>query len=116
MTCQCDEYNSGMLSEPVEIQRAARVSDGAGGFTETFAALSGAPTLGYVKARSGSERYASNRIEATSSWLLVVRYFSGLVENDIVVIRSRKYNIRFINNVELKDKWLEIDLSGGVAV
>ena len=55
----CSKYNSGMLKEPIAIQRAAKVSDGAGGFSETWAALAGAPTRGAVKALSGSERYAS---------------------------------------------------------
>ena len=112
----CSKYNSGMLKEPIAIQRAAKVSDGAGGFSETWAALAGAPTRGAVKALSGSERYASERVEATSKWRCVVRYFAGLLESDKVVIRGRSYNIRFINNEDMDDRWLIIDLDGGVAV
>jgi SPP1 family predicted phage head-tail adaptor len=104
-----------MLKEPVEFQRATKVSDGSGGYTETWAAISGAPTRAIVKAVSGSERFASDRIEATTRYRIVVRYFDGLLESDRVEIRSRVYNIRFINNVEFADRWLEIDLDGGVA-
>jgi len=45
----------------------------------------------------------------------VTRYFAGLVESDRVVIAGRRYNIVFINNVELRNRWVEIDLDGGVA-
>lgn len=113
---KCCDIHAGMLREPVEFQRAAKVSDGAGGYTKTWAAISGAPTKAMVKAISGSERFASDRVEATTRWRATVRYWDGLKESDKVVIRSRSYNIRFINNVELADKWLTIDLDGGVAV
>jgi len=44
-----------------------------------------------------------------------VRYFVGLRETDRVVIGGRRFDITFINDVELRGRWLEIDLSGGVA-
>jgi len=115
MVCKCDKYNAGMLKEAVVFQRAAKVSDGAGGFTEAWADIAGAPTRASVKALSGGERYASERIEATSKWRIVVRYSPGILESDRVRIRNRAYNIRFINNLDLADRWLEIDLDGGVA-
>lgn len=113
---KCCNINAGMLREAVEFQRATKVSDGAGGYTEVWAAISGASTLAQVKALSGGERFASERIESTTKWRITVRYFTGLLESDIVVIRDREYNIRFINNIELRDRWLVIDLDGGAAV
>lgn len=115
VTCCQSLYSARDLREEVEFQRKARVSDGAGGYTESWAAVSGAPTRAKVTALSGRERWASQRVEALSSWRIVVRYFSGLLESDRVSIRGKAYNIRFINNVDLADKWLVIDLDGGVA-
>ena len=112
---KCCNLHSGILREPVVFQRATRTSDGAGGYTDAWATISGAPTRAGVKALSGGERFNSSRIEASTKWRITVRYFSGLVESDRVEIRSKAYNIRFINNVELKDRWLIIDLDGGVA-
>jgi SPP1 family predicted phage head-tail adaptor len=112
---KCCDMNAGMLREPITIERAARTSDGAGGFTVAWAAISGAPDRAHVKALSGSERYAADRTEATTRWRITFRYFDGLLESDRVIIRTRAYNIRFINNLELRDKWLTLDLDGGVA-
>ncbi len=113
---KCCDMNAGMLREPVTFQRATKVSDGAGGYSEAWAAISDASTQAHVKALSGGERYASERIETSTKWRISVRHFSGLLESDRVVIRSRNYNIRFINNLELQDRWLVIDLDGGAAV
>ena len=116
MTCKCDSLSAAMLSEPVTFQRSVKTPDGAGGFTETWGTLAGAPTFAHAKYLSGSERWANARTEATSKIKATTRYFDGLLESDAVVIRSRRCNIRFINNVEFKDRWLEIELGEGVAV
>jgi SPP1 family predicted phage head-tail adaptor len=105
-----------MLREPITVERMTRTPDGAGGFTEAWAAVSGAPTRAMVKAMSGGERWASDRVEATSTHRIVTRYVDGLLESDRIIIRSRSYNIRFINNVDFDDKFLEITAEAGVAV
>ena len=105
-----------MLREPIEFQRMTRTGDGAGGFTEGWAAITGAPTRAMVKPMSGGERFQSQRTEATSTHKIVVRYFADLTEVDRAVIRGRAYQVRFINNVDFDDKWLEISAEVGVAV
>ena len=95
-------------------QRMARVSDGAGGFTEGWTAITGAPTRAMVKALSGSERFQSQRTEATASHKIVVRYNAGLTAVDRAVIRERAFQLLFLNNVDYDDKFLEITAMLGV--
>jgi SPP1 family predicted phage head-tail adaptor len=111
----CAKYHAGMLKEPVAFERMTRTAAGKGGYSETWAAVANSPTRAHVKALNGAERYASDRVEATARYRLAVRYFSGLQEGDRVRFRSRTHNIRFINNLEFSDQWLEIDVDGGVA-
>ena len=113
---KCCDMKSGMLKEAVAFQRLTRTSDGAGGFTEAWAAIAGTPTRGHVKAMSGGERWHSDRVEASSTHKIVVRYNSSLTTVDRVVIRGLAYNIRFIDNMEFADKWLYITAQVGVAV
>jgi SPP1 family predicted phage head-tail adaptor len=115
MAMRCCDMHSGMLHEPVIFQRRTLVSDGAGGQTETWAAISGTPTRASVKPVGGSERYASDRTEAIVRLRLVTRYSALLREGDRVKIRDRYHNIRFLDNIEFKDKWLQIDVDGGAA-
>jgi len=116
MTCMCDKYNAGMLTEPVEFQRETRVADGSGGFTAIWGALAGAQEFGHIKAASGNERFSSDRVEAVSTWKLTTRYFQDVSELDAVLIRGRRYNIRFVDNIEFSDRWITFTLGLGVAV
>ena len=104
-----------MLRTPCQFQRKTRVSDGAGGWSEGWDNLAGAATRCSFKALSGGERFQAQRAEATTRNRIVVRYFAGLVESDRVVIAGRRYNIKFIDNIELRNRWLVIDVDGGVA-
>jgi SPP1 family predicted phage head-tail adaptor len=111
----CCDYNAGMLKEPVTFQRMTRTSDGAGGQSQTWATIATAPTRAAVMPLSGSERYQFDRVEANVRLKVTVRYVAGLLESDRVLIRTKAHNIRFINNVEFADRWLEIMVDGGVA-
>lgn len=113
---KCCDYSLGKMREPVEFQRATRTSDNYGGASDSWAQITNSPEWAEVKAVSGGERFASDRVEATVRFRVVVPYFSGLKESDKIVFRSRSHNIRFINNVELRDMWLVIDVDGGVAI
>lgn len=112
---KCCDMNTGMLREPVTFQRMTRTSDGAGGQTQSWATLSGAPTRAHVRAASGSERFSHDRVEATVKLKLTTRYSSAITEADRVLIRGRAHNIRFLNNLEFRNQWLEIGVDGGVA-
>lgn len=114
--CGSSKYNARMLRESVVFERSARVSDGAGGYTRSWGAISGAPTRAMVKPLSGRERWASDRTEAGTNFRVVVRYFADLKPSDRVVIRGRSADIQFIGNVDLMDEWLEIDVNLGEAV
>jgi SPP1 family predicted phage head-tail adaptor len=112
---KCCDYSAGMLRTPVQFQRLTRTSDGAGGATQAWGNLAGSATRAHVKALSGSERFASARVEATATHRITVRHFAGLTEADAVVFAGKRHNIRFINNVEQRNRWLEIDVQSGVA-
>jgi SPP1 family predicted phage head-tail adaptor len=111
----CCKYTAGMLKEVVSFQRVTRVSDGAGGWTETWAAISGAPTRAMARSLSGGETFRFDRMDATVRMMIVTRYTTLLKEADRVLIRGRAHNIRYINNVDFANNWLEIAVDGGVA-
>lgn len=106
--------NASEFRTTVRFERKERTSDGAGGFTEEWATIEGAPTKAKVVALSGNERLEAARLSATTKQRLTCRYFP-LLEADRVVIESRTYNITFLDDVDRRKKWLVIDLSGGVS-
>ena len=112
---KCCDINSGMLKEPVTFQRMTRTADGAGGQTQTWATVSGAPTRAYVRVASGNERFSHDRVEAVIKLKLTTRYNASITEADRVLIRGRAHNIKLLNNLEFRNQWLEISVDGGVA-
>jgi head-tail adaptor len=113
---KCCLYNAGMLREPLAFQRLVITPDGIGGSSKTWATIAGAPSRGMVKAVSGFERAQADRTNAGASFRVVVRYWAGLREADTVLIRGLRHDITFINNVDFADRWLEIDVTRGVAM
>jgi SPP1 family predicted phage head-tail adaptor len=110
------KYNARHLREPVTFERVTETVDAYGARLRAWGPIAGAPSRAMVRPLSGGERYASARTEATSTHRVVVRYFEGLTERDRVVIRARPYNIRFIANVDMADRWLEISVELGASV
>lgn len=113
---KCCEITPAKFRTPVEFQERSRTANGTGGFTESWAAISGAPTKAEVKALGGGERYASDRVEASARYRLTCRYDASVTPAARVVINSRAYNIQFVNNVEFRNRYLVLDLDEGVAV
>jgi SPP1 family predicted phage head-tail adaptor len=111
---KCCDMHGGKLTTPVEFQRLTRTPDGAGGASEAWQKLTGSPTRAHVKSKSGSERFASARVEALATHTVTVRYFAGLKEADSVVFGGRRANIRFIDNLEQANRWLVLDVQTGV--
>ena len=98
-------YKSGIV-----IQRFTSVTDGMGGFTDTWATH--LTISGYIRTLSGEERlsgdkqtvYATNRLYCENA---------DITEKDQVVDDSNTYQIKFINQkLDLKStvRFLEIDL------
>ena len=99
-SCCTPPVNRSDLQTVVSFEREDRTSDGAGGYSRTWAAISGAVTRAHVKAMSGSERYDSDRVEASARYRVTCRYFDGLTEADTIVFNGKRHNIRFVNNLE----------------
>lgn len=112
---KCCDYTVGMMKHQVSFQRVQMVSDDAGGVVEQSRAYRPLARA-HITQASGSERFFTDRVEAISSYKVVVRYFADLRESDTIVFQGRAHNITRINNVEFANKWVEINVNGGVPV
>lgn len=101
------------MREPFVLQRQESTALG-GGATQT-AYVNHSTGRCFFKPLSGSERLYAERVDAITSNRAIMRYRADIKESDRLVIRGRAYNIRFINNIEFRNRWLEINLDGGVA-
>jgi len=102
-------------------ERLTPISDGAGGYTQTWSSIPGLSAayvgliaMGTGQKMSGSERYQSQRIEAVSSWQVWGKGLEDIKEADRVVIGGVTYQIHFVNNIEERGVWTVLDVGKGV--
>jgi SPP1 family predicted phage head-tail adaptor len=113
----CCKYSAGKMREPVTFQRMGAATNVDGNVVAgAWATIAVAPTRGMVRPLSGYEASQAQRLSAEVKLLVVVRYTAALREADSVLIRGLRHNIRYIKNVDFDNKFLEIDVEGGVAV
>lgn len=107
----------GKLDERVTFKRYTQVSDGGGGFTNTWTNYHACAAK--VKALSGSERDVAAQTQAPRNYRLWVRRCSetaGLTEADIVVWRGKAMQIRFIRDDGPRPLYMEIEAEAGVNI
>ena len=113
---KCCDITAGMLTTAVAFQRQGAATNVAGDIMPgAWETISGAPVRARVTAASGFERAQVNRTDAQVVIKVTARWFAGLRDSDSVVIRGRRHNIRFIDNVEFADKFMVLSVDGGVA-
>lgn len=108
---KCCDMTPGMLRTPVAVQTLTRTADGAGGFTQSWATTFTAQA--HVTQTSGGERVEHDRLNAIESLRVVIRYRSGITPENRLSIDGVLYNIRRVNDVEMRKRWLEITAEGG---
>jgi head-tail adaptor len=114
---KCCDITAGMLTTTVAFERQGAATNVSGDILPgAWAAITGSPTRARVKAASGMERGQVQRTDAVVALKVTVRYVDGLRDSDSVVIRGRRHNITFLDNLEFANKFLVISVDGGVAV
>lgn len=100
-----------------DIEALTRTSNGAGGYTEAWAPISGGNDVSVgIWAMTGMERWGSERLEAVSQWRAVLPHIDGVTEACRIVADGRTFNIRFVDDVQKRGAWLVLDLAQGAAV
>ena len=110
---KCCDITSGMMREPVEFQ--SQVLTDIGGGAQDISYTSRCNVRGYMRTTTGSERVHGDRLDAIQRLFVTIRYRSDILARDRAIIRGKAYQVRYINNKEFRDKFLEIELEGGVA-
>lgn len=102
------------LDQPIEIQRKTQVQQADGSLATTFTVLTTA--FASVKKQRGGESSQSDQTEAVASYIFTIHARTDLLEDDVIVWRSRLYNIRFIDDMGHGQVYMQIEAERGVAV
>lgn len=111
----CSKYSAGQLREVVAIQSKQRIADGMGGFTEAWAAVSGAPTRAMITAAPGAERFGFMRQVPGNTYKMVTRGFASATAAQRVIWKGKEYGVLGVVDPDGRGDWAEWRLSDGVA-
>ena len=85
---------SGNLRHRVSIQRQAETTDGMGGFSLIWSAISGMSAVpAAIWPLSSKEQLDSMKLESVATHRIRIRYRSGITSKDRIVFGSRVFNI-----------------------
>lgn len=110
---KCCDLSAGGLRETLVFQRRQTQSDGMGGQDLDWVDLFS--TKGDVRPLSGREALTGMQREASVSHRIFIRYRDGLLPSDRIVMRGNPMQIIAIINVEMRNRWLELQCLEGVA-
>ncbi len=94
------------LRQRITFQSESAASDSGGGSTVSW--VSGSTVWAHVKTRGGREGLVSGQLESRQSYLITVRYISGITTKMRILYGSRVFNIHSVVNVDERGEILEI--------
>jgi SPP1 family predicted phage head-tail adaptor len=104
---------AGDLRHSVRIQAYRQVSDGGGGTTKEWTDY--ANIRAHISPIAGREVTINGQIEARLSHRVTMRWLPGLEASMRVLFGSRPFNIRWIRNLDERNRWIELLCEEGVA-
>lgn len=110
---KCCDLSAGALREPLVFQRRQTQSDGMGGQDIDWVDLFQAN--GDVRPLTGREVLMGMQREASVSHRIFIRYREDLLPSDRIVMRGKPMQIIAIINIEMRNRWLELQCLQGVA-
>lgn len=94
------------LNKRVTIQRSTRVSDGQGGYTETWAAI--ASVWAAIEPVSGFEKLQAMQLAAPVTHKITMRFRPDFVASDRIAYGNRIFAVKEIINLNEADAFLQI--------
>lgn len=103
---------AGTLRQRVTFQQEVTTPDGMGG---TSSSWSNTVTVwAGVKSLRGREMVQAGRLEASTVYLITLRYRDDITEDMRILWKNKLLNIRSIANPDQKQQWLEVTAEAGV--
>lgn len=118
---KCCDFNSGMLTELVTIERVARTPDGIGGFTEAWTADPVGGVWAHMRFLTGTERWEASAVHTGNLCRAVIRWRGDgndapyYTAADRLIWRNQEFAILAVHDIEFKREWLQLELMEGRA-
>lgn len=96
----------GNLNSKIQIIRNSHISDGCGGFTEGYIVLK--ECRASIRPMRAREVYIATQNQQETSHNIIIRYFDGLKNSDIIKYKDKEFDISTIINVDNNSEFYEL--------
>lgn len=110
-----DPYTGGEFRFPVVVQRPTYAPDDSGGQTTTWSDI--AMVYCAIDNKSGREPYgdgSTGRVRTEQQFAFTTWWRDDIQQTDRLVYDNKYWNIRQLNNLQLRNKFLQIVAEAGV--
>jgi len=109
----CEEVCAGELRHAVSYQEAIRTPNSSGG-TGSPVWSEQAVLMCKIRELSGKEAFMHHRLESQAVAEFTARYRSDLKTEGRLVVDGESFNIRWLNDVDRRKRWIKIVAERGV--
>ncbi len=108
-------YRAGELDQRITFQERKSVSDGMGGYTDTWADIELLSSVwSHVRTSSGREVTQYDRVNAEAGNIFIVRNRQDILESYRIMWDGEPYNIESIPRPKKRSMYMEINAERGV--
>lgn len=96
----------GNMNRRIDIVEAGQVSDGAGGYEDSFTVIK--TVWGEIKTVGGREYIQAKQAQAEITHKVIMRYTAEINHSNLLSFNGNKYDIQYIINIDEENKYLEL--------
>ena len=104
----------GKMRFEVELQKPTNTRDAGGGITEEYTTLSN--LYAGIETTRGNETLRQGQVQEKTTHIFTIRYRRDIGTNYRIRYDSDNYNIKFIKNIDNRNRYLELECERGVAL
>jgi len=98
----------------IELQKPTNTRDAGGGITEAYTTLSN--LYANIETTRGNETLRQGQVQEKTTHIFTIRYRRDIGTNYRIRYDSDNYNIKYIKNLDNRNRYLELECERGVAL
>jgi len=104
----------GKMRFEIELQKPTNTRDAGGGITEEYTTLSN--LYASIETTRGNETLRQGQVQEKTTHIFTIRYRRDIGTNYRIRYDSDNYNIKYIKNIDNRNRYLELECERGVAL
>tara|TARA_Y100001972_G_C7582027_1_gene291914 strand:+ start:100 stop:426 length:327 start_codon:yes stop_codon:yes gene_type:complete len=103
----------GKMRHRLELQKATNTTDAGGGMTQSYNTIN--IIYGAITPKSGNEKYRQGMVQESTTHEIMIRFVKNISTKYRIKFENRVFNIKNIQNVEERDRFLKLKCTEGEA-